>query len=210
MELEDIKRTISTTEGQLDSILKALEKSRGEFKDALSAFAIDWVEKELERYLIKENPEKARQLGVVGMAPIKKDLKELQKRLPEVVNGTVFDDSAWPHREEFLKKMGSKPKDLCFRIDEYLLQIIHRVINSLGPILKQYSLVPFDHRNAWQLDNGKPYHNHNYGFNLSEALRKALGDYIEEFREMERAQGALQKLLEEKAQAEARLLWEKS
>jgi hypothetical protein len=205
MNLAEINQQIDLNGKERDKILSLLEEIRNRFKASILDYASTWTKDTLEYHLIKENPEKAKQMGKSGLAAVKAEYKALIERFPKMVDDIVNDNKKWPHKAEYgliFKENESSSVDTS----AILTRMIRPVVSQLGPILKKYGLIQFKQYGGWEARGEELQYVH--GFNLSPRLQQLLDDYKGRFDSYEKKMRDLTSLNNNKGQEEARILWE--
>lgn len=207
MNIPEIDQKISDLEKQLNDLQGSMEEVRNRFRRSVLDYASNWIKDTLERHLIKENPEKTKQLGKSGIDALKVEFKNVIKQLPKNVNNIINDNKKWPHRTESGFTLKEIETASC-KIPDILTEMIRLIISHLGPILKKYELVQFEKYGGWELQGEKVIYI--YGINLSPELVQIISNYKERFHDYEKTLKDLTSFKKNKAQEEARILWEKN
>jgi hypothetical protein len=205
MNLTEINQKIILVEKEYDKIQSTLEEIRKGFKAVLLDYASTWIKDTLEYHLIRENPEKAKQMGKSGLAAVRAEYKALIERLPRLVDHIINDNKKWPHKAEFGFVL-KEHEYFSLKTTDILTEMIRSVVSQLGPILKKYGLIQFKQYGEWKAQGEEL--QYVIGFNLSPQLKKLIDDYKEQFGSYEKTLGDLASLNKNKSQEEARILWE--
>jgi hypothetical protein len=203
MGIAEIEKRISDAERDLSERSRALEKMRGDFREAASSYAPGWIRRELEYHLIERNAGKVRKLGTSGTALIKRDLTKLLDALPRIIDATVGDDSRWPHRPGFSNAGGG---DRSLDAQAALFRIVSAILGRLGPILTNHGLVEPCAYHRWTVCTDLFF---SKDIELPPGLKTVMDSYAEEFQKWEKARAGLLEWTETLAREEARLIWEK-
>ena len=207
MNLTEISQKIDLNEKERDKIQSSLEEIRSKFKVPFLDYASTWIKDILERNLIQDNPEKAKQMGKSGLVALRSEYEALIEKLPALVDDIINNNKNWPHRAEYGFIFNEK-EFFFFKAPDILIKMIRPVVSKIGPILKKYGLIEFKQYGAWEVHGEEL--QYAYGFSLSPQLQKLIDDYKEQFNSYEKYIGDLASLNKNKAQEEARILWEEN
>jgi hypothetical protein len=206
MDTSEFDARIKTSEKQIADIFNLLENKRKEIEKSILVFVLNWSQDKVKDALIREFPDKAKDLGEAGVKGIKADLKVLVDQLPDRVNNLLADNSNWPHHKEFKVKIESYKMRSEF--EEILSRLISRLFGPTGGILKKYDLIKTESFSEWGVRGTEA--TYNYGISLSPQLQTLKDDYIHLYEQYSGSIAKAESTKGEKARAEAKDLWEKS
>jgi hypothetical protein len=206
MDTSEFDARINAAEKQAAHIFDLLEDKRKEIEISILAFVLNWSQDKVKDALIREFPDKAKDLGEAGVKGIKTDLKILVDQLPNRVSKLLADNSNWPHHKEFKVKIESYKMRSEF--EEILSRLIRRLFSPTGGILKKYDLIKTESFSEWGVGGTEV--NYNYGISLSSQLQTLKDEYIHLYEQYSESMAKAESTKGEKARAEAKDLWEKS
>lgn len=103
-------------------------------KDKTPAFVIQWVKTEVEEK-IRNNHEAYRELTSDQVKELKRQLSENSNNIPNEVENLFADQTYWPHHRPYT----STRTDPNYELED-VQEIVKKLINPLGKILKNYKL----------------------------------------------------------------------
>lgn len=206
MDTSEFDASIRTSEKQAAEIFNLLENKRKELETSILAFVSNWSQDKVKDALIREFPDKAKDLGGAGVKAIKADLQVVVDQLPGKVNILLADNSNWPHHKEFRVKIESYKMRSEF--EDIFSRLIRRLFSSTGGILKKYDLIKTESYNEWGGQGTDVVYN--YGISLSPQLQALKDEYIKLYDQYSELIAKTESTKSEKARAEAKDLWEKS
>ena len=197
---------------QMDTLREQMEKTCKEFLEATKEFAPTWFQKSVER-AVTSQPELAKECGVNGLRSLKSDLQKLVAMIPHIVEQHVNCDKYWPHRAELPDepelKFGryhiSKPRG-----PDELDNGVREILGYVGAILVKYGFAKTGEFGNWVAGYGSERPRYRFGYDWSEKMSSVLNKYSPLYDELVKLNEKLKKVEREKAEAEAKDLWEQA
>jgi hypothetical protein len=222
MEPSTFDPKISELEKQLENLRRQMDDAERVFTGAVIDFARSWAREETERSVVAK-PDIARGMGPEAMRKLKAELGELIKKYDDLVREDLQSEYYWPHRnsrlmpeyeaEEWRSKRYGRP--LGTKIDEG----IRRSLGRVGELLRKHRLAePFSSADPrWGVDRWHEEGKHTrlvvhekHKLDLPTELQTAHAKYAELAEIFLKVYEELGAVRHQKAQAEAKKLWEEA
>jgi len=201
MDTTEFDRKIEHLEKTAKGIRDRLEKEWQDLASVLQIFAKNWCLSKVEKALVEEFPERAKDLGTGGVKKIKADLDIVLARLPEDMKRLLKEDSNWPHR--FGADLGGYALDRD--VESLIIRLFNKLVGPAGAILQEHRL---SSSGEWRQEGGNTVRN--YGINLPEDIKGRLSQYVRGCAEFKAAQKNVELAKEERSRAVAKDIWDKS
>lgn len=195
-QLEKLEESGKLVAYKLDQLIE-------EFQQALPSVAESWILKEVERRLF-DNAEKVETIGIEKMSALKRKVRELITRLPEIVQEETKNKSDWPHyRNQGESGYGSEKNEPFFN------KSLRNVISHLGHVLNEFGLleVPKGHYQTWERVGQNKFR---YAINPGvDILPKMITSQFDEtLKEYEKIQSAIKNTKKLYQQAKTKEMWD--
>ena len=204
---------IKELEGQIRVLRDRIEKTCKEFFEATNEFAVEWFQSCVERAVIS-NPELAKKSGVAGLRNLKSDLQNLAATVPSIVEKHLNIDRCWPHR----RQIPDKPDPQLGRYQDYwrrltianLKNAVAEVLGYVGGVLVKHGFADTGPASAWAVIAWSEQPKYTCEYDWSQKLNAVFGRYSDLYGQLIELDGELKKVQREKAEAEAKGLWDQA
>lgn len=199
-EIKSILDKIESKKNELDAL-------RDKFINHCKAFALEEFDERITS-AIGKNPEKVKELGSKGLAPIKKETEEAKANLNNFVDSTLYKDELW------LYKQGELTPENCpcssynvngNRLPAIVEEPVRLLMSPIGKILIEHEL---ESKEYWEESKGLM--RYRYGFSPSNEMKISLNEFGEKFDELFRLLEEMKVQKRKKESGEALDLWSKS
>ena len=199
---------------EIKSILDKIENKKNEldaFRDKFinhcKAFALEEFDNRITS-AISNNPEKVKELGSDGLAPIKKETEEAKANLNSFVDSIFYQDELWLYKQSELT-----PENCPFfsynvngnRLPDIVEEPVRLLMSPIGKILIEHEL---ESKEYWKESEGLMIYR--YGLSPSNAMKDSLNEFSEKFDELFRLLEEMKVQKRKKESGEALDLWGKS
>jgi hypothetical protein len=214
MDASDFDAKIGRLEEEMENLRQQMEKTCGEFLIATNEYIAIEFKEMVERGVIS-NPDIAKRHGVDTLRRLKSECKELISSVPDLVNLYLNKDENWGHR-------GKIPEKNDLRFERYAMysnaplrgafeEGIRLILGYVGTLLVKYGFEEADsrlHAYKWTRIPGSNQIKYGIGFQWSEKMTEVLKVYSPQYNELIKLDDKVKKLEKEKAQAQAKNLWD--
>lgn len=186
---------LDVLEEKISKIVSDLENLQSDVLDECKKFAVYKFD-EIVRSTISNHPEKVQQLGHDGLKPIKIKAESIKENLPILTENKINQDELWLHRQAELTSNNCPFHAYhVYRngLPDTLKEVVRSLLSPAGNLLLDSGLANQD---EWR--NKGDYIRYNYGFDVTEGLKKSIRTYSNLFDQLSR-------LLEEKKTLSAKL-----
>lgn len=192
---------------QIDSKKSELDVERNKFVNACKSFAKNEINKRI-RSAISSNPEKAKELGTEGLAPIKKEVEESLLTIDSYVEELICKDSFWLYKQENITTINCPFASYMVhgnRLPDIIDEPLRLLLSPAGVILMSYGLGTSE---DWE-KRGEMMR-YRYGINIDDDLITSMKSFGSKFDELYRLLETLESLKIKKESGEALNLWDES
>lgn len=205
MDIAQYDSQIKAANLQVATLRTQLDLTRIELLRATQRQLPDWFRK-AARDSVASNPELAKSMAS-RLGDLKSEVDQLAGRVPQLVHDHLEPDRVWLHRSE-CPKVWDKDQYCRYIVTnlarERLQDAVQELLGYLGELLGKYGLVSGGY---WELRPGQP-PRYTGGYVWSTDMAKALQEYLKLVERFALAKLELRKLENEKAKAEAKILWD--
>ena len=203
MDTSEFDTEIGKLEGEMKNLREQMEKTSNEFLIATNEFIVEWFKKELEKE-VRSNPEITKKLGVEVLRKLNSDLQNLISEVPDLVNQYLNKDDCWGHRGPIPtgwgKRWGHNPLEKNVRI----------ILGHVGEIYIKYGYMQNSSLNcSWQRQpvSNLLIYSGDHDF-WTKKRSEIIKQYREQYDKLITFEADLKKVKREKAEAEAKNLWD--
>lgn len=207
---------------EIESNTKIMEGLAQDFTKATISFASSWIQDKVQS-TVTTRTDTTQSLGIEGLRQLKTDLKKVIDHLPEVAQPILDDDSNWEHRTgisddgEQHKHCYSAPKD-----DHYSDKLdwpIRSILGLAGDILRKNGFEATATRMTTEWSEKLPHESGYPGtqgtryvrqYKRSPEMLNILRSYADLHRKMVGLSSQLKLAQRQKAEAEAKNLWDQA
>ncbi len=209
MDTSKFDARIKELKKQTNDIQEQMENTRKEFLEAAKEFVPAWFQSCVERAVVS-HPERAKEYDLNGLRNIKADLQKLIAQAPSIVEEALSSDEYWPHRGEMPGKTDpwhGRYQDYWRRsTTEGLKGSIKNTFRHVGAILAKYHLS----NDSWLMPSPREGPKYVKEYDWSQKMDTLLKRYLDLGDDLIKFNEELKKMEREKAEAEAKDLWEQT
>jgi len=199
----EIKDTLTLIESQKSE----LEVEKNKFVEACKAFAKNEINDRI-RSAISSNPQKVKELGSEGLAPIKRKVEEALTTIDSFVEDIICKDSIWLHTQEELTSKNCPVGSYMVhgnRLPDIVEEPLRLLLSPAGEILMSNDL---DTSENW--DKIGLLRRYRYGISWSKELIHYMDSFNFKFNELSRLLEKVEALKAKKESNEALNVWDKT
>jgi hypothetical protein len=203
-QIQDAQSDIKKMQGSMDTVRLA-------FVESTTRYISEWTEKSIER-AVTSKPETTKSIGMERLKDLKSALKKLLSEIPSLVPQHIKQDSLWPHRTELPADIYKKSLpifELKRKTSEELREGVRDLLGYAGQLLVEYGYEESGKDGSWEERAGKP-PRYKYGFSWSNEMSTNLKEYVELLESYVDTHIKVINLKREKAEAEAKNLWDEA
>jgi len=212
MQTAEFDAQISDLESQIESLKVKMEDVCRAFLLATGKFAAQWFEDRAER-AVTSNPETTRKVSAERLRKMKSALERLVLRIPRIVGKHVNNDKYWAHRDEMTDDLFSyfgRYRVYGRSVPDEMDNAVREVLGYVGSLLAEYGLAEVGEYKEWAIDYLGPHPKYRREYSWSEEMNIALMRYSELHAKLLKLSQALKEVKNQKAEAEAKSLWDKA
>jgi hypothetical protein len=212
MQTAEFDAQISDLESQIESLKVKMEDVCRAFLLATGKFAAQWFEDRAER-AVTTNPETTRKVSAERLRKMKSALERLVLRIPRIVGKHVNNDKYWAHRDEMTDDLFSyfgRYRVYGRSVPDEMDNAVREVLGYVGSLLAEYGLAEVGEYKEWAIDYPGPHPKYRREYSWSEEMNIALMRYSELHAKLLKLSQALKEVKNQKAEAEAKSLWDKA
>lgn len=204
-QIKDLEQQIGGLRGQMENICK-------EFLEVTKEFTVAWFRNHVER-TVTSQPKIAKKCGVEELRHFKSDLQKTITMVPRIVEEHVNNDKYWAHRgqipDEHDRRFARYHVSGRCPLDE-LDNAVREVLGYRGVILLKHGFAKTGEHSEWETKYGSEQPRYKYGYDWSEKMNTVLKQYSDLYDRLIKLDYELKKAKRDKAQAEAKNLWDQA
>jgi hypothetical protein len=196
---------------QITNLREQAEPAVQKFLDAATTFLCDWSREKVERE-VTSNPELTKQLGKEGLGRLKSELGQLIGEMPEHVQSHLNQDQLWLHRGEIPQgqRYSLSPYDFHgYRPPDKLNDQVRILLGYAGALLVKFGFAKYDDNSDWKLIAGAV-PKYRFGVDWSADLKSTAVAYSDIYKRLLQLAEKLETTKREKAESEAKHLWDEA
>jgi hypothetical protein len=206
MDTSEFDKQIRFFEKQAKEVFDSLEKKREDFEKSTLTFVSSWIQNRVKDALTREFPDRAKELGETGVKAVKADLKVAVDKLPDDAKVLFADNGRWPHRKEY---KGTIEKYLyTTEFEKILTGFMRQLFGLAGGILDKYKLIEFKEHSEWGRSGTSVLYG--YGISLPNQFEALIMEYSKLYNQYRELLEKVELTKTQKAQAEAKDIWDKT
>jgi hypothetical protein len=218
---EKFDKQVAAVQAQVSSLRQAMEPTLRRFLDATTAFVPQWFKQQVD-YVRGAKPDVVTSAGLERMRQLKAELKQLEDRVPELVERHLNVDRLWSHKVgipqpgrfgyswySIAAQRVSPPIVVLSRSPEELTKALQDIVSPLGAILDNYGL-SVKTFNGWVKPalNSLPRYT---GDDLwSEDMYEAIEKYSTQHQELLSLHHRIEEIEQERTKTQAQSLWDEA
>lgn len=196
---------------RMDAMRSQMEEICKEFFEATKEFAVAWFQSCIEKEVVSQ-PGVTKKSGKKGLRNLKTELQSTIAKVPHIVEKHVNQDKYWVHRGQLpddndLSSRFGRYQTYGRRAPEELEKGVRELLGYAGAILMKHGFVDTGECSVWEVQHGSERPRYKYGYDWSGKMNGVIQRYSGQYEELIKLDHEFKKIQQEKAEAEAKDLW---
>ena len=210
MKASEFDAQIEDLETQMADLRDKMEDVCRVFQAATARFAAGWFQERAEQ-AVTSNPAITKKQDVEKLRKLKSALAHLVESSTELVKKHLDADKYWAHRVG----LAVAPYSHIYRVygrsvPDELDSGVREVLGYLGSLLAEYDFAEVGEYREWEVKYPAPHPVYRHAYDWSEDMKAILNRYADLYQKLAILSGRLKEVERQKAEAEAKSIWDQA